>query len=485
MTGPARPTRRFWLGLLLIVLIGGAVRITYVWAATRHDPLVGDQIYYSALADTLARGDGFRDPFIADRAVPSADHPPLTSIVAAPASWLFDPGSSRARTGHRLTMAVIGTLTIAVIALTARRVFPRRADATGLIAAALAALHPGLWINDGLVMSETVGALTVALVIWASFRALDEPTGWRMFHLGLAVGLAVLARAEAALLVPLLVVPIGLTRHGERDRRPPAAPLRWLAAAGVGGLLVLGPWVIPNLVRFNEPTIMSTNDGLTIIGTNCDPAYRGESRGFWVLSCIEAVDSNGDGINDWEAFQRGLPIAGPDQDASDISLLYRQEGLRYMADHLDELPGVMAARLTRVWSLTGVAQTANFYNKGEGRRPWINWGAQIGLWILTPLAAVGLVVLHRNRRPIWPLAVHTVLTSITAVMFHGLWRFRIGAEVAMILAAAVAGAALLGRWRERHATTDDGSDTAPTDSVAGSGSTTAAPATGDLAAVES
>ena len=465
MTGPARPTRRFWLALLLILLIGGTIRITYVWAATRHDPLMGDQIYYSALADTLARGDGFRDPFISERVVPSADHPPLTSMVVAPASWLFDPASSRARTGHRLTMAMIGTLTVAVMALTARRVFPRRADTTALIAATLAAVHPGLWINDGLIMSETVGALTVALVIWASFRALDEPTGWRMFQLGLAVGLAVLARAEAALLVPLLVVPIGFTHRGDRDRRPPAAPLRWLAATGAGGLLMLGPWVIPNLVRFNQPTIMSTNDGLTIIGTNCDPAYRGVAKGLWVLSCIEAVDSNGDGVNDWEALQRGLPIAGDDQDASDVSLLYRHEGLGYLTDHLDELPGVMAARFTRVWSLTGVAQTANFYNKGEGRRPWINWGAQIGFWVLAPLAAIGLVILRRNGRPIWPLAVHAVLTSITAAMFYGLWRFRIGAEVAVILAASVALATLLGRWRDSRPATDANPDIEPAESA--------------------
>jgi len=51
--------------------------------------LQGDQIYYSGLADGLARGDGFRDPFIRSRTVPSADHPPLTSLVLTPAAWLW------------------------------------------------------------------------------------------------------------------------------------------------------------------------------------------------------------------------------------------------------------------------------------------------------------------------------------------------------------------------------------------------------------
>ena len=63
---PGRPYRRGrYLALLaLIAVAGGALRVGYVLVAKRHDPLVGDQIYYSAMGRVLARGDGFRDPFI-------------------------------------------------------------------------------------------------------------------------------------------------------------------------------------------------------------------------------------------------------------------------------------------------------------------------------------------------------------------------------------------------------------------------------------
>src|SRR3954465_10688567 len=54
--------RRFWRILLLIVLAPLALRAGYVLLAKRHEPALGDQIYYVAQANTLARGDGFTDP---------------------------------------------------------------------------------------------------------------------------------------------------------------------------------------------------------------------------------------------------------------------------------------------------------------------------------------------------------------------------------------------------------------------------------------
>ena len=41
--------------------------------------------------------------------------------------------------------------------------------AKGLIAAGVAAVYPNLWLNDGLVMSESVSCLLVSLVLWAGF----------------------------------------------------------------------------------------------------------------------------------------------------------------------------------------------------------------------------------------------------------------------------------------------------------------------------
>ena len=57
----ASGTRRFWRVLLLIVLAALALRIGYVLLAKRTEPVLGDQIYYTAQANTIARGHGFTD----------------------------------------------------------------------------------------------------------------------------------------------------------------------------------------------------------------------------------------------------------------------------------------------------------------------------------------------------------------------------------------------------------------------------------------
>ncbi len=454
-TAPPRPGRRFLLALVGIGLLAAGVRVTYVMAVTRHDPMRGDAQYYSAMANTLARGDGFRDPFRQDRTVPSADHPPLTAIVAAPASWIAGTGGDvatrhRRETAQRLTMALIGAAAVVAIGLAARHLVPGHANRVGLLAALAASLHPGLWINDGLVMSESVGALTIALVIWVSLVVARQPTGWSMMTLGAVTGLAIMARAESALLVIVLVIPLALTRRGDPDRRPPLGPVRWLAAGAFGVTLVIAPWVVPNLVRFNHPVTLSTNDGLTLVGTNCDRAWHGPGRGLWVLQCIEAVDSNGDGIDDWQAYLRGVSATDPGQDPSDVALKYRAAAADYLRHHPGELPGVMGVRVARVMGVYGVRQMTDFYNLGEGRPRTASWLAAIGWWGIAVVGGGGLVILWRRRMPVWPLLAHLVAVVGVAAAFYGLWRFRIGAEVAMLMASAVAADAVVQRIFRRR-----------------------------------
>ena len=54
--------RTFWRILLLSSCSARlALRVGYVMVAKRSEPVLGDQIYYDAQANTIARGDGFTD----------------------------------------------------------------------------------------------------------------------------------------------------------------------------------------------------------------------------------------------------------------------------------------------------------------------------------------------------------------------------------------------------------------------------------------
>jgi hypothetical protein len=194
---------------------------------------------------------------------------------------------------------------------------------------------------------------------------------------------------------------------------------------------------------------MSTNDGLTLLGTNCDAAYRGSSQGLWSLQCISAVDTDGDGVDDWTELQRGTPLLNHDQDDSDQSAGYRSAAIRYARHHLADLPGVVAHRVGRVWGVVDLRQQTDFYNKGEGRPVRASQAAGFGFFGVAVVGLAGMAVMWRRRQAVWPLAVHLVATTIVAAVFYGLLRFRIGAEVALVIGAAVALDALWARIRRR------------------------------------
>ncbi len=405
--GAGRSRRRFLVGLALIGLVALGVRVAYIVVAKSDgdacgQAVCGDAYYYSLQAEVLAQGNGFERPFTGGEA---ADHPPLTTLVATPAAML----TSRTVLAQRLTMALVGTGAVLMIGLLGREV---AGDRVGLIAAGIAALYPNLWMNDGVVMSESLTALGMATCLWLTYRLMRSPTVATAAALGAAIGLSVLARAELALYLPLVVLPVVLWRL-KLDLRP---KLVRLAAVGAATLVVVAPWTIYNATRFERPVLVSTNDGLTLIGANCDSVFFGPGIGSWDGNCAQAVAADGD--------------------QSEASAAYRSAAVGYVGDHLDRVPAVVAARVGRAWGVYRPGQMAD-YSVGEGRERTLSL---IGTFLYYPLVAAavaGVVVLVRRRTPIWPLAATCVMVTITATVLYGLTRFRVPAEVAIVVLAAV------------------------------------------------
>ncbi len=412
MTAP-----RFWPALALIVFLAAGWRTGYT-LATKADgdtcevdgvpqTLCGDAIYYSAQGHANADGHWFEDPFRPGQ--PAADHPPLTALLVTPASALRDGDMAQ-----RLTMVLVGTAAVGAIGLLGREVGGPR---TGLLATLLAALYPNLWVNDALVMAESVTALLVAGVLWCTYRLVRRPSPAVAVLTGLLCGLAVLARSEQGLLAVVIVAPAVLAPSRSSQVRPLLARIGSVATVAVVAAATVAPWVAINLARFEEPVLLSTNDGLTLLGANCDQTFSGGSVGSWRLDCALAAD-------------------GGDGDQSQTAAHQREAALTYIGDHLGELPAVMVIRVGRAWSLYAPDQMV-WYNLGEGRPRWASWAGFQMYWFLVPLAFGGGVLLARSRVPVWPLAGTVVVVTITAALFYGLVRFRVPAEVSLVVLAAV------------------------------------------------
>ncbi len=459
------PTSRFARVLLVIVLVAFGVRIAYV-AVAKNGPCpirlagkvigtypsqcsVGDQIFYNAEANTIAAGHGFIEPLWpvthpGERPPPAADHPPLTVFVLAGVNWLVEHPPLSAVAGDRFdsnvredryAMALFGTILVLLIGLLGRRVgrvVPGlNGDAVGLVAAGITAIAPNVWVNDGLVMSETLTGLAVVGTCLAAFALWDRPNLPRAAALGALCGVVTLTRAEMILLVPLLGLVVALAARASWGDR-----VAFAFAAMVAVALIVGPWVAFNANRFNDSTFVSTNDGIALAGSNCANVYSGSGIGLTAISGPSAC------IDD----------PPPRGDQSEVEAVYRKRALHYMRTHLSRLPVVIAARIGRTWSLYRPLDMVEF-NKGEGREAWVT---RLGLVAYYPtlIAAIGGFVMmwkQRARRALWVLIAPAIAVTVGVTVTYGQTRFRAAAEPSLaILAAAAAvgyGPRLLSRIR--------------------------------------
>jgi 4-amino-4-deoxy-L-arabinose transferase-like glycosyltransferase len=288
-----------------------------------------------------------------------------------------------------------------------------------------------VWVNDGLVMSETLTALMVVGALLCAFAFRDRPTLLRAAALGALCGLAALARVEFGLLVLLLGVVVACAL-----RKPWTDKSAWAVTAVAVAALVVAPWVGFNLARFHKPTFISTNDGITLAGANCDETYHGPGIGLWTLgNCTGSLDRPGD--------------------QSQVSSIYRRKAFDYIGHHKSRVPIVALARVARTWSLYRPLDKVSF-NAGEDRERWVT---RLGLVAYYPtlLAAIGGgVVLWRRRMrgALWVLCTPIVVVTIGAVITYGQTRFRAPAEPALAVLAAVGIVAMVERVRNERRAAD-------------------------------
>ena len=402
--------------LLLVLLLALTLRITYVAAVTRHDHHLYDALWYTIGADMFAQGKGPVVPVFTPPRRPSAEHPPLTSIILAPATK-FTHGS---QTAMRLTMACLGCIVVLEVGLIAREIAGNRA---ALIAAGLASVYPNLWVNDGLLMSETITALVVAFAILLLYRFTRRPSLRLAIAIGFACGLGMLTRVEIGLMLPLVVVPIFLLTTVVTLRRR----LAWVGIAIAVAVVTISPWVIRNLTTFERPVFLSTGDGPALLGANCAKTYSGRLLGYWDSSC-------------------GIPGVIRARDASVTSENQRRLAFDYMSKHPGGLARASLARVGRVWSLYRPLQMARI-NRREGRPEAVSIAGFVFFYALLPPAVAGAVLLHRRRVTLVPLLGQFALVTLTALAFYGIVRFRVPAEISMLVLAAITFDAWTGgRW---------------------------------------
>lgn len=442
---PAR-LRDFRVQLGIVAGVALLVRVMAVLRWTRFLDPEGDQNFYWRQGQDLADGFGFVYRNSYGERVATAVHPPLHSAYLGLVSLLG--GTSHA--WHRLASTLLGVGAVIAVGYAARRIGGNRA---GIIAALLAAVYPNLWINDAMMLSESMYALTIALVLVTTFRFRDAPTALNVALLSGSVALAALTRAEAVLLFVILVVPVVLLTRSLAGRRR----IELTAIATITGALVLAPWVVRNYLTFeSRPLTVSNGSGFVLEIANCDQTY-----GLAPPLDAEGNPEPGKDADEflgywWQGCDR---TAWPAGDETVVEAAKRQTALTYIGDHTGELPKVVAARVGRMWDLWRPGQSYDFNVFFERRGGWPTLGGMAMYYPLLLASIGGLVVLWRRRITIIPFLAIAATTTVAAAASFGITRYRVGADVALTVLAGVALDALW-RWLRRSDPARPGAESA-------------------------
>jgi hypothetical protein len=399
-----------------------------LYAELAHQgPEIGDNAWYHLIANAIGDGHGFNQSAnpkdggalfdFSDGTAPTAFHPPLFPAILALASKL----GLTSWGAHRAVGCALGAATVAVVGWIGRRLGGR---ALGLTAAGLAAVYLPLIANDSSLMSESLFGLTIAAVVLAALRLAEAPSGPRAAVLGVAIGLAALTRAEALLLL-FLLVPFAARRAGRQ-------PLRYGLVAVAATVVVVAPWCIRNSLAFDRPVGITTGDGAAVAGSNTKYTFYGDRIGTWDFGGLAIA-----------------PRPGPYNEAIEDARL-RRKGLNYARDHAGRLPLVASARVLRTWSVYPFDpdRKVRFTAFTEGRRVNVEWATLVSAWAVMVLAVIGAVALRRRGGWLGALVAPMALVTVVSLLFYGGVRFREAADVSLVVLAAAGILAIAARVSE-------------------------------------
>jgi hypothetical protein len=419
---PSARRRRgtFALGLALVGLAGFAIRLGYVLAGGAKDTSE-DGLFYHFAANVLADGGGYVNPWTG---VPTGQHPPAWPVLLG----LPSLAGLDSLLAHQVFAVVVGTITIPLVGIAAHYIAGAR---VGLVAAALAAANPNMWVRERELLAQTLVLPLVAVALTLAYRYLRAPRLGTVAALGGVCGALALSHASLALLLAVLLPIVSLRApSGSMSRR-----LGHLATAlGVAGALLL-PWMVRNAVRFEGPVLLTTTSGLNLRVGTCPAGYYGDRIGSYDPDIWQPPAAVGPGRCSY-----GTSTDEVEQDDE-----HRARALAYMRAHAERMPIVAAARQGRMWGVFRPLQTARFDQDFGHGPPGVYRAGLAFYWALVPFTVVGAFRLRRTAVALSPLVPFILVAVAAAAIAFGTWRYRAPAEVPIAVLAAVGVGAVWGR----------------------------------------
>ena len=221
-----------------MLVAAAVIRLLSIWLVGLNDVAFGDATDYISLAHGICDGSSYRET----GSVPFMRAPGLPFFLA-PLTCFHVPVFML-----KVQLALLDTFSVLLIALIAQQL-----GGSGAIAATIAALYPPFVAQSGDIQSEPLFLFLLLFSVYTLMRGL-EASRWRTFS-ALSLGLAVLTRPVALLLIPYFAVSLAILSP-ERNTR-----LKMLIFYLMFALIPILPWSVYNSLRFSELIIISDGAG--------------------------------------------------------------------------------------------------------------------------------------------------------------------------------------------------------------------------------
>jgi tetratricopeptide (TPR) repeat protein len=423
-----RSARAFLALLALALLVHGLVALQYR-ADPFRDTYVSDALSYHEWADSLAR-DGLAAEGVFHQS-------PLFPLLLGQVYAIADDASRPV--AALLLLVLCSSLAVALLVPLGRLFFG--STAAGIAAALLALAHGPIVFHAMKLLPVSLALATQALALVALGAARRKPGPGIALACGLAWGVAVLARAEMQLFIPVALAALWLPAQNEATlpARPRTSRLL-LCLAGV--LLVVAPVTLHNVRRGDLVPVASAAGENLFIGNQ-----RGADGGHHPLH-PQAGD-----LFSQRALARIVAeeALGPDLKPSEISAYWRG---RAVEEVLASPAGWLALELKKLGRILDPGDPADIYSFPLERRRylsllWVLFLPPLAIWLLG-LAGLALSLRHDPQRT-WPLAAFAALHVAVLLLFFVSTRLRLPLLFALLPFAGLALVEGWGAWRSgRH-----------------------------------
>lgn len=388
--------------LVLVLILFTALGFRAWAAATAPAEPIADAADYHRLAVGLVEGRGY----VNESGQETAWRPPGYPLFLAAIYRLAGARVSAAA----FIQIIIGALTVLALILLAILIVGWR-DA--VISGFVAAVYPGFIWLPRLLLSENVSLFLLVLTLLATALFLKTNRLWWMVVAGGVGGINALVRGGNIMVLFGLCAALIVVAIRNRSPQPRQAILGSLLALAVLAI-VLTPWTIRNYRVFHSFVPQATQEGLTLYASYWPP----QKNGRLIWGTLPGVED--------PYVAKSAQLGDEVSTSRYLQSVTRQRLLAQPGYFFRLIPSKMASLLVPFdWEI---------FPHGAGQTRSLNLGYLIAL----PFSLLGCVTVWRRPRPMqWLLWLLPIIVLIQAVMFYGSPRFRLPAELVMIILAAI------------------------------------------------